>query len=125
MTAQSQAKAGNPSAVRFADNLFYRFEGDNAQLGADLQVQNSELLQDKHCSLQLWACDSAYKGGVIHGQKVAQVELPDALDGTVFQQQAPAMIPAGQHDYVMVMALVSESTSGEQQVQDYVNFNRR
>lgn len=125
MTVQPKFLSNTPASLQFSDNLFYRFEGDLAQLGAQLRVTDNGALQDQRCSLQLWACDEPFQGGEIRGVRVAEVPVIAAMPEASVQQQAPAHYPSGRDAYAMVLALVTESNDGQPVITDYVNFDMR
>lgn len=125
MTVQPKSLTQNPSLLQFSDNLFYRFEGDHAQLGAQLRVNDPASVTQQRCSLQLWACPSPFEGGELNGVRIAEVPVVTQAPEATIQQAAPAQFPAGQHDFAMVMALVTETADGQPVINDFVNFNQR
>lgn len=118
--ANSFDQSGHPVA-RFNGDLFYRIEGDRAELSAELAILDQQSFDRQQCLLQLWACPSASGGDTSDGIKVAERRV-SGEDFTV-SAETLALPPAGRDDYVMVMTLVGIGENGAMQLHDYANFD--
>ncbi|NVK42761.1 MAG: helix-hairpin-helix domain-containing protein [Oceanospirillaceae bacterium] len=112
--------------ARFNGDLYYRIEGDQAVLGANVDIINPQVYGFQNCLLQLWACQSPFNGDILDGIKIAERPVYQDAQGCGDETNATlALPPAGQDDYVMVMTLVGVDEHGSTQLLDYANFDNR
>ncbi|GGC01992.1 hypothetical protein GCM10011352_30230 [Marinobacterium zhoushanense] len=115
----------NTPAIRFNGNVEYRIEGDTAQLGAELQIEDLQRIECQRLSLQLWACPDQVNPQALQGTRVAALALSQSLFTGFYQDQTLALPPAGDNDYTMALALVGETADGNIQVHDCAVFANR
>jgi competence ComEA-like helix-hairpin-helix protein len=125
-----------PSSLSLGSNHGYRFEGDTAILNAELALAdvNADTFDGAHdqpapqWALQLWACETPYQGGPLHGVKVAEAELllPALHDEpTRLETAAFARLPPTHGEYNMVLVLASGDQGRYDQVHDFSNYAER
>jgi DNA uptake protein ComE-like DNA-binding protein len=98
-------------AAGLGANHGYTIEGDSVHLHADLVIYDATAAASRDWSLQLWACDEAFSGGMIVGHPVAEIgigslagfsETPSPLHATTSFHP-----PVGGGTFTMVLLLVA------------------
>lgn len=106
----------------------YRFDADTVWLNAMFTVLDPAA-HEQQWALQLWACPVApVPGGPLHGHLVAHAALPPigeiADDTESFEVGVFAQPPAGDGEWVMVLALVSGRDRHFDDVAHFVTYPR-
>jgi competence ComEA-like helix-hairpin-helix protein len=109
----------------------YRFNADSVELTASFRI-HTPVAHQRQWSLQLWACATApARPAELQGQLVASTSLPPLAEIAdpveTFTVNTTAILPVGQRDYALVLALVATTadhrTAGE--VHDLAVYPRR
>jgi hypothetical protein len=123
------APARSTALASFGASHGYRFDADTVALTASFHLHVPAAHQ---CAwtLQLWAC--ANEPGTreeLQGQLIANASLPpigevaDPVD--TFTVNTQALLPIGQPDYALVLALVATTADGQSEIHDLVAYPRR
>ncbi|SEG05440.1 ComEA family DNA-binding protein [Marinobacterium lutimaris] len=115
----------NSPAIRFNGQVEYALDGDFAKLGAHLDIDAPEQIAEERLSLQLWACDEYFDTTAPQNTRIASLPLQPLLFSGFYSDQAQALPPAGNRDYLIAMALVGENAEGGERVHDVALFNNR
>ncbi len=115
----------NSPAIRFNGQVEYAFDGDFAKIGAHLNIDAPEQLANENLSLQLWACEDQFDTAAPQNTCVASMPLYPQLLSGFYSDQAPALPPAGNRDYLIALALVGDSCERGTQIHDVALFNNR
>ena len=98
-------------AAGLGANHGYTIDGDSVHLHADLVLYDATAAASRDWSLQLWACDDAFSGGVISGHLAAEIgigslagfgETPTPLHATTAFHP-----PSGGGTFTLVLLLVA------------------
>lgn len=126
---QFPTRVAGSSLARIGASHGYRFEADTVHLNAMFTVV-TPAAHDRAWALQLWACPTAPTAGTeIAGQLVAQAALPPigeiADEVHSFETSTEAFAPAGDGEYVMVLALVAGNGREFGEVHDLCAYSQR
>lgn len=118
-----------PRLAQFGAAHGYRFAGDIVHLNAMFSVLDPAA-HARSWRLQLRACPTAPShSSVLAGHLVAEISLPPmgevADDTENFEVTAHALLPAGQAEHVMVLALVSSNERQVDEVHDWAAYPQR
>ena len=124
----SARNTGN-AVARLGARHGYRFNADTVRLSAMFTVVDAAA-HKQNWALQLWACPNVPSSrNDLNGQLVAQVALPPigevADEAESFEITAPAVLPAGNAEFVMVLALVAGKGREFNEVHDLAVYPRR
>lgn len=125
--ASMNSKTGTQFA-KLGSTHGYRFEGDTVHLHALLTLVNSEAHR-RNWTLQLWACPEVPTADeILNGHLVAEATLPPigevVDDQECFETTAPASIPAGQKEFIMVLALKAKRAGTLDEIHDWVVYSK-
>lgn len=95
------------SALFIGADYSYEFCTDQVRLNAEICVSTPS---GQPVSLQLWACDAPFNGGLLQGIKVAEIDCGVVTGDTRIDQTVPACLPAGTQAYAMELVLVEGDT---------------
>jgi competence ComEA-like helix-hairpin-helix protein len=126
---QTISFADTSSAARLGQTHGYRIDGElawlNAELAIDASADDLNQVRAQNWALQLWACESPYRGGPLSGIKVAEAALDLSVQPQQAYAEAFARLPAGGRDYSMVLVLASGAAGTFDHVHDFANYPQR
>lgn len=123
------APARFTALATFGASHGYRFDADTVALTASFHL-HAPAAHQRTWTLQLWACTNApATRDEIQGQLVASASLPpigeiaDPVD--TFTVTTQALLPAGQTDYSLALALIAATADGRSEIHDLAVYPRR
>lgn len=105
-----------PATVTLGEQCGYVLYEEQIHLNAEVSVIASS---QQPVSIQLWACQQAFEGGILDGHKIASTSPTYYTESSFISEQLVAIWPIGQQAYAMVLVLVEGDT-----ILSYVNFSQ-
>jgi|GEM_PF-863796 len=103
-----------PATVTLGEQCGYVLYEEHIHLNAEVSVIAPS---QQPVSIQLWACQQAFEGGILEGHKIASTSPTYYTESGFISEQLAATWPIGQQAYAMVLVLVEGDT-----ILSYVNF---
>lgn len=103
-----------PATATLGEQCGYVLYEEQVHLNAEICVFSAS---QSALSVQLWACQQAFHGGILEGHKIAESAPSFYHQNTLIAEQLSASWPVGQQSYYMVLVLVEADT-----IVSYVNF---
>ena len=105
-----------PATVTLGEQCGYVLYEEQIHLNAEVSVIAPS---QQPVSIQLWACQQAFEGGILDGHKIASTSPTYYTESSFISEQLVATWPIGQQAYAMVLVLVEGDT-----ILSYVNFSQ-
>lgn len=104
-----------PATVILGEQCGYVLYEEQIHLNAEVLVFAPS---QQPVSIQLWACQQAFGGGILEGHKIASTSPAYYTESSFISEQIAATWPIRQQPYAMVLVLVEGDT-----ILSYVNFS--
>lgn len=95
----------------------YVLHEEKVQIDVELCVYS---FTQQPVSIQLWACNQAFEGGVLEGYQIAATQATNYSESCIVSQELNAVWPIASKTYFMVLVLVEDET-----IISYLNFSQQ